>query len=81
MIDACRKRFGELTRNDVKRLKTREAENARLKNMVAERDLEIEGHEGRSVKTSGERTDSLRTSLVRDGTGFELKASLYADTG
>ncbi|VVE09014.1 transposase [Pandoraea eparura] len=28
--------------NDVKRLKTLEAENARLKKMVAERDLEIE---------------------------------------
>ncbi|ODP31887.1 hypothetical protein A9762_25175 [Pandoraea sp. ISTKB] len=38
-IDAWRKRFGEMVSDDVKRLKTLEAENARLKKMVAERDL------------------------------------------
>ena len=41
-IYAWRKRFGELERDDVRRLKTLEAENARLKKMVAERDLELE---------------------------------------
>lgn len=41
-IYAWRKRFGEMASDDVKRLKTLEAENARLKKMVAERDLEIE---------------------------------------
>ncbi|WP_139133343.1 IS3 family transposase [Pandoraea sp. ISTKB] len=41
-IYAWRKRFGEMVSDDVKRLKTLEAENARLKKMVAERDLEIE---------------------------------------
>ena len=40
-IYAWRKRFGELERDDVRRLKTLEAENARLKKMVAERDLEL----------------------------------------
>jgi len=36
------KRFGGLQSNDVRRLKQLEAENARLKKLVAERDLEIE---------------------------------------
>ena len=37
-----RKRFGGLEPVDVKRLRSLEAENARLKKLVAERDLEIE---------------------------------------
>jgi transposase len=37
-----RKRFGGLQSNDSRRLKQLEAENARLKKLVAERDLEIE---------------------------------------
>jgi putative transposase len=37
-----RKRFGTFEGNDVRRLKALEAENARLKKLVAERDLEIE---------------------------------------
>jgi putative transposase len=41
-IYAWRKRFGEMASNDVKRLKALEAENTRLKKLVAERDLEIE---------------------------------------
>ncbi|BDD91977.1 transposase [Pandoraea sp. NE5] len=41
-IYVWRKRFGEMVSDDIKRLKTLEAENARLKKMVAERDLEIE---------------------------------------
>jgi len=41
-IYAWRKRFGEMASNDVKRLKSLEAENTRLKKLVAERDLEIE---------------------------------------
>ena len=36
------KRFGGFLANDVRRLKQLEAENARLKKLVAERDLEIE---------------------------------------
>ena len=36
------KRFGGFQANDVRRLKQFEAENARLKKLVAERDLEIE---------------------------------------
>ena len=41
-IYAWRKRFGELDPADVKRLRQLESENARLKKLVAERDLEIE---------------------------------------
>jgi putative transposase len=39
---AWRKRFGTMDVPDAKRLKALEAENGRLKRLVAERDLEIE---------------------------------------
>lgn len=41
-IYTWRKRFGTFEASDVRRLKQLEAENARLKKLVAERDLEIE---------------------------------------
>jgi putative transposase len=41
-IYTWRKRFGALQSSDVKRLRQLEAENMRLKKLVAERDLEIE---------------------------------------
>ena len=41
-IYAWRKRFGAFDADDVRRLKQLETENARLKKLVAERDLEIE---------------------------------------
>ena len=41
-INTWRKRFGGFAANDVRRLRQLEAENARLKKIVAERDLEIE---------------------------------------
>ena len=41
-IYARRKRFGQLEAVDVKRLRHIETENARLKKLLAERDLEIE---------------------------------------
>ena len=41
-IYTWRKRFGNLQANDMRRLKQLESENARLKKLVAERDLEIE---------------------------------------
>jgi putative transposase len=41
-IYTWRKRFGTFQTNDARRLKQLEAENARLKKLVAERDLEIE---------------------------------------
>lgn len=41
-IYTWRKRFGAFQPDDVRRLKQLESENARLKKLVAERDLEIE---------------------------------------
>jgi putative transposase len=41
-IYTWRKRFGGFEASDVRRLKYLEVENARLKKLVAERDLEIE---------------------------------------
>jgi putative transposase len=41
-IYAWRKRFGQLEAVDVKRLRQIETENAQLKKLLAERDLEIE---------------------------------------
>jgi putative transposase len=41
-IYAWRKRFGKLEPADVRRLRQLEAENAKLKKLVAERDLEID---------------------------------------
>ena len=41
-IYTWRKRFGAFQVDDVRRLKQLEGENARLKKLVAERDLEIE---------------------------------------
>ena len=41
-IYAWRKRFGALEAVDVRRLRALEVENAKLKKLVAERDLEIE---------------------------------------
>lgn len=41
-IYSWRKRFGTFQADDVRRLRQLESENARLKKLVAERDLEIE---------------------------------------
>ena len=41
-IYTWRKRFGQLEPADIKRLRALEAENAKLKKLVAERDLEID---------------------------------------
>jgi putative transposase len=41
-IYAWRKHFGELVPNDVRRLKALEVENAKLKRLLAERDLDID---------------------------------------
>ena len=41
-IYGWRKRLGEMNADDVKNLKALEQENARLKKLLAERDLEIE---------------------------------------
>jgi putative transposase len=45
-IYTWRKRFGGFQTNDIRRLKQLEVENARLKKLVAERDLKDRDHEG-----------------------------------
>jgi putative transposase len=42
MIYVWRKKFGQIDTDEVKRLKALEAENARLKKLLVDRDLEIE---------------------------------------
>ncbi|QBC31820.1 IS3 family transposase [Pandoraea sp. XY-2] len=67
-IYAWRKRFGEMVSDDVKRLKTLEAENARLKKMVAERDLEIEVMReisGKKVVSAQVRCEQARFAMAR----------------
>ena len=56
-IYTWRKRFGTFQADDVRRLKALEAENARLKKLVAERDLEIEVMKEIAAK-NGERAGS-----------------------
>ena len=58
-IYAWCKRYGELEVSDVRRLRELEQENARLKRLVAERDLEID------VMCGGERRCSAHTGLLR----------------
>ena len=62
-IYTWRKRFGALQASDVKRLRQLEAENARLKKLVAERDLEIEVMK-ESLQKNGERAGPPATSGV-----------------
>ena len=52
-IYVWRKRFGTLAASEVRRLKALEAENARLKKLVAERDLEIEVMKEIAVENGG----------------------------
>ena len=62
-IYTWRKRYGELEVADVRRLRELEAENARLKKMVAERDLEIDVMK-EIAKKSGERPGSTPSGGV-----------------
>jgi putative transposase len=76
-IYAWRKRFGNSQINDVRRLKQLEAENARLKKLVAERDLEIEVMK-EIISKKNERAGSPRRRSVRDGQGPVATAGLHA---
>ena len=65
-IYTWRKRFGGFEANDVRRLRQLEAENARLKKLVAERDLDLGGrHEGRDGPAEGEGAGHLGRWTVR----------------
>lgn len=60
-----RKRYGQLETADVKQLRTLQQENARLKKLLAERDLEIEVMKEITEK-SGERARAARTGPCDD---------------
>src|SRR6266545_2151008 len=62
-IYTWRKRFGGFQANEVRRLKQLETENARLKKLVAERDLEIEIMKEVAAK-NGERAGPSAASCV-----------------
>jgi len=67
-IYTWRKRYGNLEVSDVRRLRELEAENARLKKMLAERDLEIDVMKD-IAKKSGERARETSSSRVCPGAG------------
>jgi putative transposase len=60
-----RKHFGELESADVKRLRQLEQENARLKKLVAERDLEIEVMREIAAKKWWARRNAVNRSVTR----------------
>jgi len=64
-IYTWRKRFGALEVVDVKRLRQVEQENAKLKKLVAERDLEIDVMKEVAQKNDGERVRSTQAGRVR----------------
>ena len=66
-IHTWRKRYGGLEVADVRRLREPQVENARLKKMVAERDLEIDVMKEIEKKGSGERPGSTTAGGVCDG--------------
>src|SRR5205807_9640685 len=76
-IYTWRKRFGGFQANDIRRLKQLETENARLKKLVVERDLEIEVMKEVAAKT-GERAGSSAASCVWPGAWSLGAAGLHA---
>jgi putative transposase len=83
-----RKRFGAFQADEVRRLKQLEQENARLKKLVAERDLEIEVMKApkqvvsaRSTQKNGRRAGPALSGGARDGQGAVAAAGLHADEG
>ena len=90
-IYTWRKRYGELEVADVRRLRELEVENARLKKMLAERDLEIDVMKEGSKKKSGERatppgglrddTRSITAPRLPDVFGGALSNELHLPAG
>lgn len=76
-IYSWRKRFGEMGSNEVKHLKGLEQENARLKKLLAERDLEIDM--GRARLAGSSQTSSASVShessapTIPSGSEFHLE--------
>ncbi len=75
-----KQRFGTFQPDDVRRLKQLEQENARLKKLVAERDLEIEVMKEIAAK-NGERAGPPGAGDVCDAPRRVAAAGLHADEG
>ena len=91
-IYGWRKRYGQLEVADVRRLRELEQENARLKRIVAERDLEIDvmkaiakksGECGGETRLGGlcEEARTLDSALVRAALGVTLGTGLRVSAG
>ena len=79
-IYACRKRFGKLEAVDVKRLRQIEGENAKLKKLLAERDLEIKLMKEIAAK-NGRRARASSTGRVPPSGRGVYPTSVRADVG
>ena len=79
-LSTWKKRFGVFQPEDVRRLKQLEQENARLKKLVAERDLEIEVMKEIAAK-NGERAGPPGAGDACDAPGRVAAAGLHADDG
>ena len=79
-IYGWRKKFGAFQANDVRRLKQLESENARLKKLVAERDLEIEVMKEINAKNGKRAGSSIPGNACNASRDFPT-ASLHADEG
>jgi putative transposase len=80
-IYAWRKRFGQLEAVDVKRLRHLEQENAKLKKLVAERDLDIEILKEVAAKKNGERARAPTADRLRMSTRSIAATSVRAAEG
>jgi putative transposase len=79
-IYVSRKHFAGLAPADMKRLKALELENARLKRLLAERDLEVDIMREVNRK-NGKPTGAPRADPLRSGTGSVATTSLWAAGG
>jgi len=78
-IYAWRKKFGDLENDEVRCLKTLEAENIRLRKLLVDRDLEIEVMKEINRK-SGERAGASGTGPLRDWSWGGSTTCLHADS-
>ena len=79
-IYTWRKRYGTLEVADVRRLRELEQENARLKKMLAERDLEVDVMKD-IAKKSGEHEVEARSGCVCDEAKCVAEAGVWAAFG
>ncbi len=79
-IYAWSKKFGDLETDEVRRLKTLEAESARLRKLLVDRELEIEVMKEINRK-GGDRASASGTGPLRDWSWDGSTTCLHADGG